>query len=123
MARNSAQPMLWPFDFQFFCSFHESQTRLKTTPIPQLVEASTQNSILEGGGGGAKDELQNDCDRHTCHQAMSFSMLSFGVCQAKGDDAHENEEAKRDKASKHEWPLGTAKEQWTKVLRMDSASC
>lgn len=111
MARNSAHPMLRPCDFQPSRSFHESQVWSKTTPIPQSVEASTQNSIVEGGGGGARDEPQNVCDRQVRHHAMSLRTLSFGVRLMNGDGQRPKEDTKRVKAGNRERPSGTAREQ------------
>lgn len=49
IAMISAQPILWCWlESQLSASFQESHSLLKTTPIPQDVDASTQNSIMDG---------------------------------------------------------------------------
>ena len=51
MAMNSAHPMLRLFDLHPAQSSIASQCLSKTIPMPQSVDASTQNSMGEGGGG------------------------------------------------------------------------
>jgi hypothetical protein len=91
-------------------------------PIPQSVEASTQNSIGEGGGGLCRRDpakLANKCSRH---QDISVRTLIFGSLRRNGEDELSKEVMKRDKDGKRDRPSGKAREQCTKVPKTDWAS-
>ena len=68
---------------------------LKTTPTPQSVEASTQNSTGDTRGGREIEEPQNDNESCSRHQAISERTLWFGIFLTKGDDALVKEAANR----------------------------
>ena len=121
-AMNSAHPILRPFLFHPALSRQDSQTPLKTIPMPQEVEASTQKPKSCGGGGCDKDVPQTTLDNSRLHHDMSLKTLEFGSFRTKEDEQVLNEAVKRERAGKCDLPLGKTREQWTSVPRIDSAS-
>ena len=91
-------------------------------PMPQSVEASTQKPMGDGGGGRDKVKPQNSFESWRCHHAMSLKAVLGGDFRVKFERAPLKEAAKRDKEGRQDRPSGMASEQWTRVLRMDSAS-
>ena len=122
MATNSAHLMLRPFDLHPSRSLIASQCLSKTMPIPQSVDASTQNLVWEGGGGQDRVEPHVSLSNWFCHHRMSLSTASGGVFRVKLERAPANEAAKRDSEGSLDLPSGTASEQCTRVPRMASAS-
>ena len=122
MAMISAHPMLWPFLSQPGRSFHDSHSSPKMTPIPQDEEVSTQNSIGEGVGGLDRVEPQKSEESRTRHHSISEQTLRLGVFRVKGDVAKSKEAANREMDGNRERPSGTAREQCTRVPRIDSVS-
>jgi len=85
MAINSAQPIVRPLPFQPSRNSHASQALSNTTPMPQVVEASTQNSMGLGGGGLTRLEPQNGAESWVRHQLMSAKTVGLGDLRIKGD--------------------------------------
>ena len=79
IATNSAHPIVRPLDFQFSLSFQASQVLSKMTSIPQLVDASTQKEIGDGGGGLDRVEPANGDESCSRHQSMSLMTEGLGV--------------------------------------------
>ena len=77
--------MLRPSRSQPGCNFQKSHSLLKTTPIPQEDDASTQNSIGEMGGGFDREEPQNGRESWARHHAILVMMLGLGVLEMKGE--------------------------------------
>lgn len=121
MATISAHPISRCEDFHPGLSFHESQWLSKTIPIPQEVEASTQKGMLDGADGRLRIEPQKLLFSIFFHQSISFITVAFGVRREKGVSSGKDE-AKRESAGRRDRPSGIAREQCTKVPRMDSAS-
>jgi hypothetical protein len=86
IATISAHPMLRPSFSQPGLSFQKSHSFPKTTPMPQDVEASTQNSILEAGGGLESTEPQKSAVRRVRHHCMSDKTLALGVLRTNGEE-------------------------------------
>jgi len=53
--------------------------------MPQVVEASTQNSMGLGGGGLTRLEPQNGAESWVRHQLMSAKTVGLGDLRIKGD--------------------------------------
>jgi hypothetical protein len=82
MATISAQPMFRPPLCQFMDNFQKSQSLSKTIPIPHDDEASTQNLILDVGGGLDKMEPQKSANNWVRHHSMSDNTLGLGDLRA-----------------------------------------
>jgi hypothetical protein len=113
---------LRPFERHWVLNFQESHSPLKTTPIPQSVDASTQKLIGLGGGGLRRWEPTKLAERQLCHHEMSVRTLGLGDLRTNGDEAVLKEAAKRDRAGNRDRLSGMASEQWTSVPRRDCAS-
>ena len=122
IATISAQPILWPSLSQTGISRQVSHSFPKTTPIPHEDDASTQNSIVEVGGGLAKEEPVKSADSCDRHHWMSDKTAELGDFLAKGDDEKLKDAARREKEGKCDRPSGRASEQCTRVPRTDSTS-
>ena len=122
IATISAQPMLRPSVFQPGVSFHESHSLSRTIPTPHEDDASTQNSMGEVSGGFVIAEPQNLEESWVRHHAISVMTLGFGALRTKEEDKKLNDAAKREIDGRCERPSGNAREQWTRVPRMDSTS-
>jgi hypothetical protein len=122
MAINSAQPILRPPDFQPLRSCIASQRLSKTIPIPQSVEASTQNSMGDGGGGWERMDPQMSFLSCSRHHVTSLRTALGGVFRTKSERAPVKEAEKREIDGRRDRPSGTASEQCTRVPRMDSVS-
>lgn len=91
--------------------------------MPQEEEASTQNSIDEGGGGGFDSKKpEHLTESWVCHQAISDRTLGFGVRQMKGEEIKLKGSAKQEIEGKQEQPSGSTSEQWMRVPSVDSVS-
>jgi hypothetical protein len=90
--------------------------------MPQEVDASTQNSIVDGGGGFDSNEPQNSAERRVRHQLMSEITLGLGVNRTNGEGKWLNEVVNLEIDGKRDRPSGTAKEQCTSVPSTASAS-
>ena len=122
MAIISAHPMLQPSLSQPGDRRQESHSCPNTTPIPHEDDASTQNSMVEVGGGLEREDPVNSADSCDRHQTISVKTAELGDFLAKGDDAKLKDAAKREKEGKCERPSGRASEQCTRVPRTDSTS-
>jgi hypothetical protein len=65
-------------------------------PIPQDVEASTQNSIIDVGGGFDKEDPQKSAESWARHHPISAKTLGLGDLRMKGDERKLKEAAKRE---------------------------
>lgn len=117
MATNSAQPIVRPSRFQPFLSFQACHSLLKITPMPQSVEASTQNGMGDGSGGALMTEPAKEADKVPCHQRISSWTGLGGVFRMWGDVAPLKDATKRHSAGRRDRPSGMARQQWTKVPR------
>ena len=122
IATISAHSMLWLSLSQLKWSFQASHLSSKMIPIPHEEEALTQNWTGEASGGLDREELEKVSERQVCYQAILVRTLELGVLQMKGEEKWLKEVVNLDIAGKCEHPLGSAREQWTKVPRTDSVS-
>ena len=122
IATISAHPMLRPSLSHPGQSLQASHSSFKMIPMPHYDDASTQNWTGEALGGFDKEEPQKLSERRVRHQEMSVRMLGLGDLWTKGEEKWLKEDANREIAGKWERPSGSAREQWTKVPKMDSVS-
>ena len=103
----------------------------KSPVIPFIVENNANtpqwgsiNPKFNGGSswGFTKREPQNSEDNWVHHHSISDRTLELGVLCVKGDEAWLKELVKCESEGRHDLPSGMAKEQWTRVLRIDSVS-
>jgi hypothetical protein len=122
IATVSAQPILRPSESQPLENFQASHTPLKTMPIPQEDDASTQKSIGEMGGGLDNMEPQKSLASWLRHHSISVRTLGLGVRRTNSDDEKLKDAAKQEREGRCYRPSGIAKEQWTSVPTTDSTS-